>query len=684
MDLATWQPFIDWLHHHPHWIGWITCLVALSESLVIVGLIVPGAIMMVAIGTLIGADVIPFTSTVLYGVLGAILGDGISYWVGHHYHDRLRDLWPFNKYPQWLEKGESFFTAHGTKSVFMGRFVGPVRPLVPVIAGMLNMSPIRFYTANFISAFIWSPCYMLPGILLGTASKEFGPEVATHFLLAVLGILIAIALSAWIIKFIWQRCWQALNTLLVRTWQHMQYSQRYQLIQHWCRNPQAPNEHQLLGLLIFMSVLFVCFIVMAVIVLNHSPLLSTVNHSLFYLLRSLRNHTWDQVMVGITLLGNSKTLIPMWVFVTLGLAAKKQMRFVLHWILIGIGVSAVIILLKHGFYSSRPADIIHVRTTSSFPSAHTTLATVFYGVLATWVGLQCQSAYVRHTISACTLTLISLIAFSRLYLGAHWLTDIIGAFLLGSSFIVLAAFLSIRHHKPRLSLIHLSLSLLLGFTIIMPIQVHFKFQQYLYNHTPYWPSHTMSTDTWWQSDGRPLAIYLYSRTRKPLAPFNIQWLGDIKQIEKHLIERGWRIPPKMKIGHSLKHLNHNGDVTYQPFFTKLFQNQRPSLILIKYYEHQRIPLMLQLWRANMQFTDNVLPLWIGTLHSTPPQQFFKKTYPVANVLDQKLSRLITQFTSDLTPLDWKKCSRTLPSKVIQQLHLQHDTTHILLIRASQD
>lgn len=93
---------IDWLHMHPHLAGVVTFCIAAIESIAILGLLVPGSVFMTGIGTLIGAGVLPFWPTLIWAMCGAIIGDGISYWFGHHYHDRIRLLWPFRRFPQGL------------------------------------------------------------------------------------------------------------------------------------------------------------------------------------------------------------------------------------------------------------------------------------------------------------------------------------------------------------------------------------------------------------------------------------------------------------------------------------------------------------------------------------------------------------------------------------------------------
>lgn len=136
---------IQWLHLNPGWAGFVTFLISLSESLAFIGLLVPGTVIMAAIGTLIGADIIPAGQTIAWAIAGAVAGDSLSYRLGYHFTDHLRDMWPFRRYPQLLAKGEKFFIDHGGKSVFLGRFVGPIRPIIPVIAGMLRMEPRRFF-----------------------------------------------------------------------------------------------------------------------------------------------------------------------------------------------------------------------------------------------------------------------------------------------------------------------------------------------------------------------------------------------------------------------------------------------------------------------------------------------------------------------------------------------------------
>ena len=103
MDLATFQPFLNWITAHHAWAGLAVFLISLSESLVIVGLFVPGVAMMFGIGTLVAMGALNLWVTLACAAAGAVAGDGISYWLGYHYKDRLRDMWPFRRYPALMD-----------------------------------------------------------------------------------------------------------------------------------------------------------------------------------------------------------------------------------------------------------------------------------------------------------------------------------------------------------------------------------------------------------------------------------------------------------------------------------------------------------------------------------------------------------------------------------------------------
>ncbi len=207
MDNAYVEAIHLWLQHNTLWLGPVIALVACLESLVVVGIILPGVAMLFTLAAIAGAASMSFYPVLLWAFAGAVIGDGLSFLVGYHYHERLRRVWPFSHHPKWLEQGEKFFQRYGMLSVVIGRFVGPVRPVIPAVAGMLGMPAGYFLIVNILSAIAWAPAYLLPGYLTGAALQWYEgqllPDQLLHFVLAL--AVAAIALPPLFI-FIHQRC----------------------------------------------------------------------------------------------------------------------------------------------------------------------------------------------------------------------------------------------------------------------------------------------------------------------------------------------------------------------------------------------------------------------------------------------------------------------------------------------
>lgn len=123
----------------------------------------------VFLAVLTGHGATQLSTALLMAFLGAVSGDGLSFWLGKHFKDRIHHIWPFSRYPKVLQSGTRFFETHGGKSVIIGRFIGPIRPIIPMVAGALNMSAKRFFIYNASSAIVWAPMYVLPGFLVGAS-----------------------------------------------------------------------------------------------------------------------------------------------------------------------------------------------------------------------------------------------------------------------------------------------------------------------------------------------------------------------------------------------------------------------------------------------------------------------------------------------------------------------------------
>ena len=139
--------------------------------------------MLIAAGALIKTGSLPLWPIMIGAVLGAVLGDTVSYWIGQRFGGRLAGIWPFTRNPDLLAGGMQFFHRHGGKSVFIGRFFGPVRAVIPLAAGIMRMSPRLFWMANVTSALVWAPMLLLAGDVIADAGERLVGSENTVLLL---------------------------------------------------------------------------------------------------------------------------------------------------------------------------------------------------------------------------------------------------------------------------------------------------------------------------------------------------------------------------------------------------------------------------------------------------------------------------------------------------------------------
>ena len=163
---------------------------ALSEAIPVIGTVVPGSTLIVGISALAaGANVNPWLLLVA-ATVGAIAGDGLSFWLGQRYHREILLGWPLNRYPQFIDRSEAFINRYGVASVFLARFV---RAFVPLVAGILRMSPRQFYAANILSALAWAPAHVFPGVLLAMAISLAGASAEQLTVLIIAGLIVVSA-----------------------------------------------------------------------------------------------------------------------------------------------------------------------------------------------------------------------------------------------------------------------------------------------------------------------------------------------------------------------------------------------------------------------------------------------------------------------------------------------------------
>jgi len=190
---------IEFIRLHAVWAGPVLFLVSFGESFVGFSLLFPGTTIMVIAGTFVRWPLNPHgvlnVWPLLVGsILGAVMGDTISYWLGLRFGHLIEKHWYFKRHPDLLPTGYKFFEKYGVASVFIGRFFGPVRAVIPLVAGIMEMPWRQFWIANVGSALIWAPALLLLGSTLTVVTKLLGTPKHWHLAASIVAVIAVMAL----------------------------------------------------------------------------------------------------------------------------------------------------------------------------------------------------------------------------------------------------------------------------------------------------------------------------------------------------------------------------------------------------------------------------------------------------------------------------------------------------------
>lgn len=632
---TLFQTIIDYLHNNTNSAGIIVYFITFLESLAIAGTLayIPGSVVMTAIGILIGSRVIPASVILSCAVFGAITGDIISYWMGRYYKDRIHKIWPFTRYPHWLEKGEDFFKKYGGVSLIVGRFFGPIRCLVPLVAGTFKMRPLIFLLVAIPSASGWAIGYLLPGILIGALSLELPSSLAFKFIGVVLGFLLLAALISWGAHYFFSRLGGTINKKIKNLWYFLQKHKQTHWFTELLTDPHNPENYTQIILLFYAIISGLIFLFIAGNV-EYQSKLTFLNEPLFHLLQSLRTNIGDNIFLIVTILGSSKVMVGSTALILTWLVFKRYWRAAIHWLALFLATGWSIHVFKSLFYSSRPTGFLVTDLTSSFPSGHTLLTISLLGFLAALIGQEIPTKKRRIAyIAAIVISII--VGSSRLYLGAHWLTDVLGSLFLGATLILLTTISYKRSHKTCLPVTKFVQVILISFLLTWIVFGVLNFKETKYKYTPNWLSQTQNVALAdWQQHINYEPIFRTNRFGKETEAINIEWLGDIENIHVLLERQGWKgQDAALSMIGFLRNISNQDNGFRLPIFPQLYQGQRPSLVMTKQLEvNGKWIIMLRLWKSNIQIQNSSTPMWVGIVnyYKAPPKLFTIKKHKKKN------------------------------------------------------
>ncbi|MCU7813790.1 MAG: LssY C-terminal domain-containing protein [Candidatus Thiodiazotropha sp. (ex Rostrolucina anterorostrata)] len=600
-------PLLAWIGENPFWAGLAVFMVAFSESVALFGLLIPGVVMMFGFGALIATGTLNFWPVFWWSVAGAVAGDGLSFWLGHHFQERLKGFWPFSRYPATLHRGIAFFERYGGKSVAIGRFFGPVRAIIPLVAGMLGMSPLRFLIANLASALVWAPAYLLPGIVLG-ASLELASEVAFR----LVALMLLLLFLAWVLFILVRGLFRLIQPHATNLVQHgFEWGQLHRGFRSISRSLADPNHPEARGLAFLATLLLITtslFVLLTGIVMDGS-LAGEMDLLVYKALQSLRTPWGDQLMVIFTNPGDLSTIFVVGFGLALLLLLQGHRR-ALYYLLAAVAFGLITpLLLKYSLHIPRPVNAPESLGPWSFPSAHVMRSITLYGFLSIMVArtLIKEWRWLPYSIAA---LLVGGVTLSRLYLGVHWFTDILGSVSLGIAWIALLGIAYYRHVEAEshtTTLIGSALLLLLlcvSYNWIHVIERTAIFQ-------PMLERQVLSFQTWHDRQ-IDFPLYRHDTLGDENHPINIQLAGDQQQLVSLLEQRGWQEAEMLGWDNLLRLLSPSTPLQALPVLPQVHDAKHEQTVMVKHLSEQS-RLIIRLWSTPIRIEPGGMAISIGNV-----------------------------------------------------------------------
>lgn len=602
---------IEALRGHPEWLLGLFFVVAFFEALAIVGVIVPGVVIFFGLAMALGLEPRLFFAAWLVSSLGALLGDGVSFWLGRRWQPTLQsDL---------AQRARRLFQTHGGRSIFIGRFIGPIRPVVPLVGGLLGVRPQTFWMFAIPACVLWAPVYLLPGMIFG-ASLEMAAAMAGRLAVLLVVLVMGLWFSLWLVRVVYTLTAQRSSWWLKRL---IQWSNRHPLIGRWLGDVLRPGRREVLAIA-FLGLIFAlsltALLVLLLIAPEWLPQWSGPFHPATWA-SSLRNEWADGPMVALSLVGEAPVLVGVVVITTLAMALVKRWQAAGHWWVAVVGIAVLSTLIQRlmdGVIDRPDPEAVAYASLLDIPHGGFALLVTTLGFFALVVAKDLAARH-RKWPYLLVATALMLVGLSWFYLELASLMGLASAMALAMGWVALVG-MGYRH-RSRVS--HLPKGLMALFVLawlaLGGFAVHQGHAQRLANSQVPVIEAVMAKDQWRAGGWRSLP-----QTRSVMGPeatrsFDIQWAGGLDSIERRLREQGWQPVPTLTWRERLDRL----DTRPLPW-PRAFNGQREALWMQQTNDRGEIEHLIRLWRSGVSVVPDSgegepQPVWFVQLRAVERQ-----------------------------------------------------------------
>ncbi len=428
------------------WGYWLIGLLAFGEALVLTSVFTPGTVVVVLGGALAAQGLYDFGDMIWFVAIGTILGAEISFRIGakgaNLFQEGRRVFSPAH-----LERGKRFFEKYGAPSIILGHFFGPLRPIIPVVAGLSEMSRRRFFIWNVIGGFTYAVALVSIGYFFGTATNLFSATMTRAGLFAIAVLLVIAVLWFAVVKLrkavpFFISVFRSVGLAIRDNSDVRALVGRHPILFRFLSERGSRDSFAGLPVTILASALVYFLFLYAGSTLDfvRQSQIVAADIRIASLLSAFRDPDLVQFFTVVTAFGYWKVIATLGIAVSILMWLLKRPHYLPGLWLTVIGNQLTVTLLKHTFARPRPEMAVFAESSFSFPSGHSAASAAFFGFL-TYVLIRERVGPIVVSFLV-GMTLIFLIGLSRIYLVEHYLSDVLNGYLVGTLWALLGIWLA--------------------------------------------------------------------------------------------------------------------------------------------------------------------------------------------------------------------------------------------------
>ncbi len=615
------QLVLDWIAAHPHLAGVVTFLIAFVETLLVIGFFIPGTILLFGVGVLVGQGSVPLSIAATALVLGGIAGDAFGYWIGKRYRDQILGLKFFQKRQRTIEFAERLINRHTGKALLLARLIGQIRPIVPFIAGVVNIPSGKFLFYNVLSAILAAALHLLPGMVVGVGLRFSGAVTGRLVVLVVIAGAIAY-LMYWLAK----RA-RGLSILVgpqtldrLSAWTHAEAASRWPGVRHGARALVYLLDRERLEVIgmtwLWLATLglFAGLVALVRAVAAGDPI-ADANTAVFDALTGLRNPWADDIMAVLAAFGETPVILALSFAVLLFLLARRAWLVAGYWVL-ATGIAFASTSLIGLTAEVRAADGAILAASGMLPQGHAAISVTILGYFALLATQRVQAVGLKIVGFAAAFGFISLISVAQLYIARLYVTGLAGGYLIGIAALLILMAATWRH-LPQVERGVSGLVGWVGLVVLIAagtVNAVASHEERIALLAP--KDRVIAVDTAaWQGNGwMGLPAYRVDFTGGPEEPINVQIAATPDAAARRLEAGGWVRPSHWDLVAAAELVTGStpSDLEARPVLARFWEGRREALVMVKSGNGGR--LVLHLWNLGHRLgNEDGTPLLLGTV-----------------------------------------------------------------------